>query len=344
MNSITIIDIAKLSGVSVSTVSRAINNHPDISSATKNKIMSVIKENNYAPNTSARNLKRTTSKTIAVLIKGISNPFFSNMIKIFEEEIKIKKYTFILHKVDQRDDEIVVAQDLIREQKLKGIIFLGGYFSHSTKELNKIDVPFVLSTVDLPDKYKNEYSSISVDNLAESYKMINHICKKGHKRIAILAASKSDESIGKLRLAGYKMALERNGIEFDKNLCFYMNENIEGYTMENGYDTMSKIYNSSYFKDITAIFAVADSIAIGACSFLSDKGLKIPEDISVAGFDGLDISKYYIPKLTTIKQPVDKMARATIKLLFQMIDDKNYKNNIIFSAILDEGQSVKTLK
>ena len=109
MKPITIKDIAKKCGVGVSTVSRAINNHPDISEETKRMIMEVIKENNFVPNNSARNLKLVQTKTIAVLIKGIDNPFFQNMIKVFEEEIQNRKYTFILQRVDSNQDEVQVA-------------------------------------------------------------------------------------------------------------------------------------------------------------------------------------------------------------------------------------------
>ena len=121
MDSINIKDIARICGVGVSTVSRAINNHPDINPETKNMIMQAIKEHNYIPNNSARNLKRTDSKAIAVLIKGISNPFFSKMIRIFEEEIQKKKYLFIMQRVDACEDEVDVALELIKEKKPRGI-------------------------------------------------------------------------------------------------------------------------------------------------------------------------------------------------------------------------------
>ena len=135
MKAITIKDIAKKCGVGVSTVSRAINNHPDISEETKSKIMKVIKENNFIPNNSARNLKCLDTRTIAVLIKGIDNPFFQRMIKVFEEEIQDRKYIFVLQRVDSNQDEIEVALQLIKEKRLKGIVFLGGNFSHQEKNL-----------------------------------------------------------------------------------------------------------------------------------------------------------------------------------------------------------------
>ena len=131
MESITIKDVARICGVGVSTVSRAINNHPDINPETKEMIMQVIKENHYVPNNSARNLKRSDARAIAILIKGISNPFFNSMIKVFEEEIQKKKYTLVLQHVDEWQDETEVALELEKEKRLRGIVFLGGFASHS---------------------------------------------------------------------------------------------------------------------------------------------------------------------------------------------------------------------
>ena len=176
MECITIKDVARVCGVGVSTVSRAINNHPDINPETKEMIMQVIKENNSVPNNSARNLKRSDARAIAILIKGISNPFFNSMIKVFEEEIQKKKYSLVLQHVDAWQDETEVALELEKEKRLRGIIFLGGIASHSQEQLKKIPVPFVLSTVSLLGKeYKNDYSFVSVDDVKESCRMTEHL-------------------------------------------------------------------------------------------------------------------------------------------------------------------------
>ena len=236
MKTITIKDIAKECGVGVSTVSRAINNHPDISDETKKRIMKVIRENNFTPNSTARNLKFTQTKTIAVLIKGIENPFFQKMLKVFEEEIQNKKYTFLLHRVDSNQDELEVALQLIKERKLKGIIFLGGCFSHDEKRLKQITVPFVLSTISIFDGVdKNIYSSVSVDDIKESKKAIDCLCDYGHEKISILAAQPWDTSISGLRVEGYKKALEERNIPINKNLIRYTLHEENAFTMENGY-------------------------------------------------------------------------------------------------------------
>ncbi|MGE5632263.1 MAG: LacI family DNA-binding transcriptional regulator [Caulobacteraceae bacterium] len=342
MEAVTIKDIARLCGVGVSTVSRAINNHPDINEETKTMIMQIIKEHNYIPNNSARNLKRSDSDAIAVLIKGISNPFFTNMIKTFEEEIKKNKYSFILQRVENKEDEIDVAIELVKEKKLKGIVFLGGYFSHSEEKLKQLKVPFVLSTIGTTQKLDESIcSSVSVDDFMESYKMVDYLCKLGHKKIAILAASRDDESIGKLRLDGYMNAMRENTIYINDNLIRFTRDGIDGYSMENGYEMTKELLASG--EDFTAIYAICDSVAIGACKAIFDAGKRIPEDYSVAGFDGLDIAHYYNPSITTIKQPVEEMAEETIRILFDVINKKKSAQHRTFQGELIVGQSTKSV-
>lgn len=343
METITIKDIATMCGVGVSTVSRAINNHPDINEETKAMIMKVIKENNYIPNNSARNLKRTDSNTIAILIKGITNPFFSSMIKTFERKINEMRYSLILQHVDDRENEIDVAIELVKEKKLKGIVFLGGHFSHSDENLRGIKVPFVLSTIGVTQELDMTIcSSVSVDDFKESYKMVDYLCKLGHKKIAIVTARVDDKSIGNLRLNGYINALRDNGIEVNSKLIRFMKDEIESYSIPNGYAVTKELLESG--EDFTAVYAICDSFAIGACKAIFDAGKRIPEDYSVAGFDGLDIANYYNPSITTIKQPVEEMAEETINILFDNINNKTSPQHKTFKGELIIGESTREYK
>ncbi len=342
MESITIKDVARICNVSVSTVSRAINNSPDISSETREKIMQVVRDNYFVPNNNARNLKRSESKTIAVLIKGIDNAFFSPIISTLEKEIQKRKYTFILQRVEQNQDEIDVAIALEKEKKLKGIIFLGGYFSHAKDKLLKMTVPYVLCTVGVKDKLPCRLSgAVSVDDVAESRKMVDYLCSLGHKDIAIITSSPQDESIGTMRFDGYRQALEKNGIEFDEKLAIIINDEQHRYSMKNGYLSMKKLLNTG--KKITAVFAITDSLAIGACKALNEAGLRVPEDISVAGYDGLELAEYYIPSLTTIAQPVERIAKETLKILFKIISGDDTETYKVFQGELIVGGSTKRI-
>ena len=343
----TIKDIAKACGVGVSTVSRAINNHPDINPETKQMILDVIKEHNYIPNNSARNLKRTKAKSVAVLIKGISNPFFSRMIEIIEHETQRKKYTFVLQRVEENEDELNVALQLAKEKKLKGIIFLGGMITHSEEKIRQLDVPFVLSTSGyLAGKGKDgkwngnaSWSFVTVDDYGESYKIVNYLCSLGHKRIAILAADIEDDSIGKLRYEGYKQALRDNGIEPCGELECHMDERVDNYSMQTGYRLMNKLLSMN--KDFTAVYAIADSLAIGACRAIVENNKKIPEDYSVAGFDGLETGEFYNPSLTTIRQPVEKIAKETVELLFQIMQKGGSNRQIVLPGELVIRESTR---
>lgn len=322
MEQITIKDIARMCGCGVSTVSRALNNHPDINEETRNKILNVVKETGFVPNNSARNLKITDSKTIAVLIKGIANPFFMKMIKIMEQETQRQKYSLILQHVEFDQDEVDVAIELEREKKLKGIIFLGGYFNHTKEKLDKINVPFVISTVNMTEEYSSNYASVAVDDVKESYKIVDYLCKLGHKKILLISADPNDESIGKLRKEGYMKALSENGISVDENLIVPMSNDADSYSMKAGFLTLQEALNRNL--DFSAVFAISDAVAIGACRALADAGKSIPGDVSVVGFDGIDNAKYYSPRITTIRQPFEDMAKASIKLLFKYIEgDKN---------------------
>ena len=147
MEEITIKDIAKKCGVGVSTVSRAINTHPNINPDTRAHILKVIQETGYVPNNSARNLKRTDAKCIAVLMKGVANPLFAEAVAVIEEVLKEEKYALVLQHVEAYENELDVAFELIKEKRLRGIIFLGGAFYHDREELARLNVPFVFYTI-----------------------------------------------------------------------------------------------------------------------------------------------------------------------------------------------------
>ncbi len=339
MAEITIKDIAKQCGVGISTVSRAINNHPDINPATRKMVMDVIDQTGFIPNNSARNLKRTDAKCIAVLIKGITNPFFSNMIQIIEQETQNNKYALVIRHVEAGEDEVDVALELEKEKRLRGIIFLGGRFTHSEEKLNKLNVPLVFSTVGVEFTNrvaKSDFSNISVDDRLESKKMTEYLLDSGHRNIAIIA-EKPEEPIGRLRVEGYCEAFRERNMEVPVSLICYVQDEVDHYSLENGYITAGKLLSSG--KDVTAIYATSDSLAIGVCRAVTEAGKRIPQDISVAGFDGIEMGEYYNPKLTTIKQPVEEMAKKTISLLLDVIDGKEEHQQIIFPAALEVRES-----
>lgn len=342
MSEITIVEIAKRCGVGVSTVSRAINNHSDINPETKKRIMAVIKETGYIPNNSARNLKRTDAKCIAVLVKGITNPFFSPMIEVVEQEVDKRGYALVLRHVEAYENEVDVALELEKEKRLRGIIFMGGSAKHPADKMKQIGVPIVFATIgsDISEDFnRNSYSTVSVDDEKESFKMVSHLIELGHKKIAIMAEGSDTPSVVQLRLKGYLKALKAAGIKVDNNLIRYVDQRI--YTMANGYDTAKALIESG--EKFTALYCISDVLAIGALRAFADAGLKVPEDVSVAGFDGQELSQYCIPRLTTIRQPLVDISKETIRLIFDIIDKESGHRHIIFPGELIEGESTRKI-
>lgn len=344
MSNITIKDIAKLCGVGVSTVSRAMNNHPDINPQTKEKILKVIEEHNYIPNNSARNLKRSESNTIALLMKGIDNPFFQGMFNIFEEMLNRKKnYTFILQKVGFDEDEINVAMELEKEKKLKGIIFLGGRIREDMRMFEELHVPYVLCTFGYSAKpHTSSVNFVSIDDIKESYKMVDYLCSLGHRKIAVITSAQEERGIGSLRYEGYRRALEKNGIALDQGLVCYMKSGLESFSADNGYAVTQELLASG--KEFTAIFAASDMTAIGVCKAILEAGKRIPEDYSVAGFDGLGLTHYYHPSITTIHQPMEEMAKAAVRMLLAMIEGEECQHAQVFEAQLEIQESTGIVK
>ena len=336
---ITIKDIAKQCGVGVSTVSRALNNHPDINPETKEKIMKIVRENDFIPNNSARNLKRIDSRSIAVLVKEIENPFFATMMKTMETRIREKGYDFYIQHIGKDQDEIEAALEQISEKKVRGIIFLGGDFKNKAVGLSKIKVPFVSSTVKIPEGVKGCGTFVAIDDREESGRIVDYLCLKGRKNIAILASDVKDNNIGKARLEGYKDALKANKIKADQRRICYLNGKDVAYSMENGYISTKKLLKDHVPFD--AIFAISDLMVIGAAKALVEEGIKIPEEVMIAGFDGLDYTRFFEPDITTMEQPVEEIALESVDSLFEMIDGREQVEGKILPARLIKRRSTE---
>ena len=339
MSAVTIKDIAKICNVGISTVSRAINDDPGINKNTRERILKVIEECHYVPNNSARNLKMSESNTIALLIKGIDNQFFQGMLKIYEEELKKIEYSFLIHAVGEDQDDASVALELTKEKRLKGIIFLGGLMRYSQEKLNMLGIPYVLCTVAVNmEKPRRNSLSVSIDDEKESYRAVDYLCKKGHKKIAIITGKENDYGVGKLRLEGYKRALSDNGIAYNPVLVRYMKSDLAEYSVANGYQVTKELLESGV--ECTAIYAISDLMALGVYKAVFEAGKRIPEDYSVMGFDGLEVAKYFHPSLTTMEQPCSQMVKHSIELLMEAIDGEMEEKQMILDTVLQERDSV----
>lgn len=333
-------DIAKLSGVGVSTVSRVLNNHPDVKESTRKNVLRVIKESNYVPNNSARILKQNNTKNIGVLVKGVFNPFFSELINVIGNKINEQKYTMILQQNDYvLEQEVENIISFVKEKRLQGIICLGGNFIGLDEDSFKnIDVPIVLTSVNTVSALgRDKYSTVGINNLQASYDAIDYLIKKGHKNIALMLGEKNDFCVSWWRYKGYVKALKDNNIEpNDENII------IGDYDSKVAYEVTMEFLKKR--KDITAIFAISDFMSMGVAKAVTDSGLTVGKDISIVGFDGMDVSCYYNPGITTIKQPKEEIAIKSVEILFDLLKNNGENQHVLLETELVERESCADLK
>lgn len=336
----TIKDIARICGVSVSTVSRVLNNRPDVSEAVRQRVLSTVENMGYIPNNSARDLVRSKSDAIGVVVRGTGNLFFSDLLKTISREIDRSGYTMVLHFIDSDADEVKAGAILEREKKLRGLLFLGGRYDYTPSELTLIGVPYVCCSYTncFGSLREEDYSSVSIDDHMTAYKAVEHLIDMGHRRIAVLVPQSNDRSVSELRYNGFRAALRDRGIEFDSRLmvetggCFEMPETYEG---------MCEIIRRGV--DFTAVFTFSDTTAIAAMKALEEHGRHVPEDCSMIAIDGLKVSEYISPTLTTMVQPVEEMGRESVNILLDMLEGGGENRHVRLEAPIREGASVKRL-
>ncbi len=335
---LTIKDIARLSKASVSTVSRVLNNHPDVSETMRKKVLDVMRENHFVPNNSARSLVIRESDLLAVVVRGLSNPFFSKLIKTMEYAIDSYGYTMALHQISSSEDELKAAAQLEREKRLKGIIFLGGRFNYSPAEVASINVPFVCCTYTNTFGALDEerYSSVAIDDMATAKLAVEYLIQKGHTRIGALIERIDGGSISQLRYEGYKGALLHNKIEPDANLIACAGS----FEMADAYSAAKSLFERS---NPTALFAISDSMAMAAIKAAADTGISVPKELSIIAIDGLEQSKYCLPTLTTLEQPADDMARRSVDILARLLESGAENTHVFMDTRLREGGSVADL-
>jgi LacI family transcriptional regulator len=336
MKNLNIKDIAKLAGVGVSTVSRVINQHHDVKEETRKHVLEVIEKYNYIPNNSARNLKRSDSMDIGILIKGMYNPLFARIVEIMEKQLTYSDYSVVIHYNNDGQRDIDTANEFVLEKKLCGLICLGGDFDEvQDEDVIRLGVPLVLTSTQIPTEVDQAlFSSASIDNEDAAARAVYFLHDLGHRNIGLITTGVDDKSVGTIRTAGYLRALEERGLPKKENYF-----EVGAYTFETGYEAMQRLLKKA--PDLTAVFAISDMMAIGAAKAAMDAGLRIPGDLSIMGFDDIDYAAFYHPTLTTMHQPVDEMAQSTAEMIVDILDDHAANRHEVFSTELKKRASTR---
>jgi LacI family transcriptional regulator len=302
-------DVAIMAGVSIGTASKVINGLY-VKPALKSQVEAAVKELNYTPNVIARSLKTNSTKTIGIIVPDISNSITAKIMTGIHEIASANGYSTLLYDTCLMQSRELEVINLFKEKMVDGILFTNNTVSEPVQELfKKIYIPVVFVATKAMDA---EFSSVTINNEEAAYTAVEHLLKLGHKKIAMLAGYDNEPNSGQPRVEGYKRALEKYGFTFDSRLVIR-----GGYHFVDGYNGMEKLMEID--KIITAVFCASDERAIGAIKFLGGKGIKVPDDISVVGFDGIDLGDYTCPSITTIQQPFYQFGVQGVKILLDII-------------------------
>jgi LacI family transcriptional regulator len=328
---ITIKDIAAEANVSTTTVSRVINNKPDVSESTKEKIKKIMETHNYKPNKIARGLVMKKTKTIGLIIPDISNPFFPEIIKGVENKAKQLGYSVIICDTDNQIMEEITSIDLLLSQQVDGMITaLSTDVIDEFNNSNLDNFPIVQLDRNIPQL---DYPTVSINNKLSAYKAGQHLINLGHKSIVHVTGELKTKT-AQDRLFGFKEVLRANNIEINE-------ENIikGDFSRESGFNAFVKMLERGLS---SAVFFANDLMAIGAYEAADKYNISIPEDISIIGHDGISFSEVVKPRLTTMVQPKKELGEIAAELLINIIK-KNAKEpkDVILTAELIRRQSTR---
>lgn len=316
-SNMTIKDISKESGYSIGTVSRVLNKSPHVSQKAYNAIMAVIEKNRFFVNSNAKHLKKQALNSIAVVVKGSKNMLFSSILESLQDIISKHDYLCLIYYIDEGDNELNTALQIIKDKQPKGFLFLGSHIINFEKDFGHLNCPSVIITNSAKSLNFDKLSSVCINDKDAARLAISKLIKLGHKQIAVLGGDPDLSDPSSERLAGAMEAFALYGMYFNKNI----QHQIAHFNLKDGYEAMKKLLLKMPY--LSAVFVMADVMAVGAIRAIQESGRKVPDDVSVVGFDGIDLGRYLCPRLSTIKQPDDMLAKLGFTLLTELISGKS---------------------
>ncbi|MCM3746191.1 catabolite control protein A [Paenibacillus pasadenensis] len=307
---VTIYDVAREAGVSMATVSRVVNNNPNVKPQTRKKVYEAIERLGYRPNAVARGLASKKTTTVGVVIPDISNSNFAEVARGIEDIANMYHYNIILCNADKRKDKEIRVINTLLEKQVDGLLFMGGAVTEEHIQAFKTaNVPVVLCATTDED---NKIPSVDINHEEAAYDAVKTLLAQGHTDIAMISGTLQDPSNGYARYQGYKRALEEAGIPESEDFV-----RVGNYRYESGVEAMNHFL--SLDKHPTAVFSATDEMAIGAIHAIQDKGLRVPEDISVISVDNSRMASMVRPQLSAVAQPMYDIGAVSMRLLTKLM-------------------------
>ncbi|GHC70365.1 LacI family DNA-binding transcriptional regulator [Limoniibacter endophyticus] len=315
-------EVAAMAGVSTATVSRTLAEPNKVRETTREKVMKAVEALNFVPNAQARSFRQRSNRTVILLVRDIANPFYLEIYRAVEEEASAAGYKVLMG--DARGDATRVANhiDMVRERHADGLILMIGRYPEELVELKNLP-PIVMASetfegLDLP--------SVKVNNVAAAKGAVAHLIAQGHHAIVHLAGP-LPEQLASDRLAGYRTALAEAGISFDPSLV-----EAGDYSIEAGRQGIEALFARG--KTFSAVFASSDQMAIGAIAALRSRGLSVPQDISVIGFDDILFANAFEPPLSTVRQPRRELGRHAMRMMIELLSGNTRPADVLLPTEL----------
>jgi len=306
----TIRDVARKAKVSVATVSRVLNTPSRVRLNTREKVLRAMEQCHYVYNALAGSLSARKTTMLGVIIPTITNPIFATVTKGIQDYAARSGYSILLGNTDYNEENEVQLINLFQEKRIDGVIFNGPWRSAPLiLRMKSAKLPFVITWQKVKDK---EVNFVAFDNFRSAYRSVEYLIGLGHRRIGMIAGKFSVSERALVRWQAYRKCLGDHDLAYDPKLVLE-----KGYSFSDGKEAMAHLLCLP--SPPTAVFCGNDVLAIGAMVEAKESGMKIPEDLSVAGFDDMEISAFYDPPLTTVAVPAYEMGRMAAKILIENI-------------------------
>ena len=310
-------DVAKEAGVSIATVSRVLNDIDVVNEETKKKVQEAIKKLGYRPNIVARSLKTQRTRTIGIIVPDISSQVYPEIVRGAEDVANIYKYNVMLCNSDCDGEKEKEYLKVLKEKMVDGVLYMSSSLEQDTLDLiNELDIKTVLVVTSNKD---NALPSVCIDNVSGAYEATKYLLDKGRKNIAFIGISKNDKNAWGMRFEGYEKALTEAGLEVKEELCFFQNLKIKS-----GKKGVSELLARGCKFD--GIVCASDEIAMGAINTLRENNISVPKDVSVIGFNGIEMAKNFYPTITTIEQPMYDMGSVAMRMLIKLLNKQELDN------------------
>ena len=311
----TMKDVAQLAGVSTATVSRALMNPEKVSASTRKRVEDAVLEAGYSPNSLARNLRRNESKTIVTIVPDICDPYFTEIIRGIEDAAMENGYLVLLGDSGQQRKRESSFINLVFTKQADGMLLLGTDLPFDVSKSEQKNLPPLVMACEYAPEL--ELPTVHIDNLTSAFEIVNYLTQLGHKRIAQISGPDKAAPC-QFRHQGYHQARRRAGITMNTAFC-----TTSDFSFEGGAKALRKLL--SLPEQPTAIFCHNDMMAIGAIQEAKRLGLRIPQDLSIVGFDDIQFSQYCDPPLTTVSQPRYEIGRQVMLMMLELLKGRDVR-------------------